>query len=212
MLVSPLDKYNNRVVIIDYGMSNLFSVRNALKRLGCDAEVVTHPSGILNADRIILPGVGAFASGMNSIKTLGFDEAIHQVVDRERPFLGICLGMQLLATQGFENGFELGLDLIPGDVRRLKGDSKLRIPHIGWNEVNIEPGNSIYKGLGSSADFYFVHSYHFEPTSSQHVTGWCNYSQRFAASIQLGSVMGLQYHPEKSHRAGLETLKNFLTL
>jgi glutamine amidotransferase len=212
MLIKPLDKYSDRVVIIDYGMSNLFSVRNALKRLGCDADVVHQPSAVLNADRIVLPGVGAFAAGMNSLKTLGFDEAIHQVAAMQRPLLGICLGMQLLATQGFENGLDSGLDIIPGYVRRLSAAENHRIPHIGWNEVQIEPGNSIYHGLGASADYYFVHSYYFEPEVIENVTGWCNYSQRFAASIQHGSVIGLQYHPEKSHRVGLATLKNFLTL
>lgn len=210
MLVAPFTDYAQRVVVIDYGMSNLFSVCNTLQALGCKATVSNKPDDVVGADRVILPGVGAFGVGMQNLRALGMVEALLQVAASGRPLLGICLGMQLLADESFEHGHHIGLGLIPGSVRRMAGEGGLRIPHIGWNTVTFSAKTPLYKGLGRGADFYFVHSFQFDAASAADVTGWCEYGSRFAASVGRGAVMGAQYHPEKSHRAGLTVLRNFL--
>jgi len=211
MLITPLNAYKERVIIVDYGMSNLFSVKNAFKALGCEATISNNPRELLLADRIILPGVGTFGAGMQSLLKSGMAEVLLLAAARHIPILGICLGMQLLAEVGYENGLHRGLGLIPGDVRKLSGAGDMRIPHVGWNEVQFCGSGSLQKGFGRSADFYFVHSYYFAASCEEDVTGWCEHGERFAVSVQRDAVMGVQFHPEKSHMPGLETLKNFLT-
>ena len=208
MLVSPLEKYKENVVVVDYGMSNLSSVCNSLSLLGCEARVSGRPSEIMEADRIILPGVGAFGTGMQNLVESGIADAILDATTRNTPLLGICLGMQLLATEGFEHGAHRGLDLVSGQVLKLSGP--VRIPHVGWNEVELHDDPCLYRDMGKQADFYFVHSYRFEAAHRAEVAGWCEYGECFAASVRHGCVMGVQFHPEKSHRPGLTVLKNFL--
>jgi glutamine amidotransferase len=210
MLISPLNAYKDRVVIVNYGMSNLFSVKNALKVLGCEANISDDPDSLLVADRIILPGVGAFGAGMQSLIQSGMADALLKVAASSKPILGICLGMQLLAEVGYEHGYHKGLGLIPGEVRKLSGTGNVRVPHVGWNTVEFCGRGSLYQGLGRSADYYFVHSYYFAASCEENVTAWCEHGERFAVSVQRGAVMGVQFHPEKSHLPGLETLKNFL--
>lgn len=210
MIVPPIADYRERVVIIDYGMSNLQSVQNALESLGCRAEITGEPAAVAAADRLILPGVGAFGHGMMHLRQRGLIEPMRQAVASGKPFLGICLGMQLLADESFEHGRNEGLHFIPGSVRRLANHEGLRIPHIGWNSVHQVAGCALYREVKPGADFYFVHSYHFDATEPADVNGWCDYGMRFAASVGRGRVFGVQYHPEKSHRAGLTLLRNFL--
>jgi glutamine amidotransferase len=210
MLVEPIRDYTENVVIIDYGMSNLFSVVNALSALGCEAIVSSRPADVMTADRVILPGVGAFGLGMQSLRNRGLVEALIEVAPMGKPLLGICLGMQLLGTESFEHGHHEGMNLIPGTVRRLPSGQGCRIPHIGWNSVASKADSILHNGIAVPSDFYFVHSFYFDAVLADDVSGWCEYGTMFAASIQRGVIMGVQFHPEKSHRAGLTILKNFL--
>lgn len=200
------------VAIIDYGMGNLGSVRRALELLG-GAPTIAHGPDELNGCRAaILPGVGAFADGMRHLREAGWDVAIRRRAGEGMPLLGICLGMQLLATSGDEGGEAEGLDLVPGRIRHLSdiGCSE-RVPHVGWNTIKLVEG-----GRGALApdldgnDFYFVHSYAFCPADSSHVVATCDYGAPFPAAVSAGTVVGTQFHPEKSSKAGFEILKSFL--
>lgn len=212
MLVAPLVNYRDHVVVVDYGISNLSSVCNALRAMGCTAVVTSDPKDLRTAQRIILPGVGSFGVGMQNLRRSGMADALLEAVSKGTPLIGLCLGMQLLASEGFEGGRHAGLGLISGSVNKLLAMGDNRVPHVGWNDVQVsdEGGGDLYQGLGPKADFYFVHSFYFAAEFAQDVTGWCSHGERFAASIQRGAVMGVQFHPEKSHRHGLELLKNFL--
>jgi len=200
------------LVVLDYGMSNLFSVSNALASLGVRATVTARPEELAAADRAILPGVGAFGAGMRNLRERGLDTAIRDFARSGRPLLGICLGMQLLATKGHEHGDHEGLGIVPGTVVRLPTKGGARVPHIGWNTMECQDGAQACRNLGPRADFYFVHSYHMQVEDEADVCGWCEHSIRFVAAVERGAVMGTQFHPEKSHRAGLTLLKNFLAL
>lgn len=206
-----------KVAIIDYGMGNLGSVRRALDELGASSVIVSKPEEARNADKLILPGVGGFAEGMSSLRESGWKDAIQeQVLNNGKMLLGICLGMQLLATHGEEglsDGHSEGLGLIPGEVIRLdKAGSGLRIPHVGWNSIEVSPGARLFDGIPPGTDFYFVHSYVVQPDCAADVMATCDYGTRFAASIGNGAVVGTQFHPEKSSRAGFQVLQNFLEM
>ncbi len=195
--------------IIHYNMGNITSVQNSLEFLGIPAMVLENPEQMTEATHIILPGVGAFSEGIKNLKELGFAEAILKQVADGKPFLGLCLGMQLLASRGTEGGAVVGLNLIPGEVLRLPSDKGVRVPHIGWNDIKIVRSNPIFT---ESADFYFVHSYYFVPKTSDDVLAVCDYGVEFPAAIGRDRVFGTQFHPEKSHQAGLNILKNFAAL
>lgn len=200
------------VLIVDYNLSNLGSIRRALEECGVFPVVSDDPGRLKAASRIVLPGVGSFADGMANIRRMGWAPALQEAVREEHvPLLGICLGMQLLAERGDEGGAVEGLGLIPGDVRRfVPEDSSTRIPHVGWNEVWQVPGIRLFEGVPDRSDFYFVHSYHFIPRSKEHVLSTTPYCGGFISAIGVGSVLGVQFHPEKSGRPGLQILKNFL--
>jgi imidazole glycerol-phosphate synthase subunit HisH len=203
-----------KLAIISYGMGNLRSVANAFESLGCSVTVTDRPEDLRNAERIVLPGVGAFGEGMRNLSVTGWVDALEEQVRQQgKLFLGLCLGMQLLATTGTENGSHQGLNWIPGVVERIhSADPSLRLPHIGWNDVSFIKTDGLYAGLGDSQVYYFVHSYVFRPESASAVSGVCMYGAEFAASIEVGNICATQYHPEKSQKAGLATLKNFLNL
>jgi len=204
----------NLVVIVDYGMCNLDSVRRAVEECGGRAIISDGPRDIKAADRIILPGVGAFPDAIRNIKQRGLDEILReQAVEKEIPLLGICLGMQLLASRGWEIQETEGLGLVPGEVRRLEpsGDDT-RIPHIGWNEVHPRRDSPLFNGIPAGKDFYFVHSYCLYPENEEDVIGLTPYGQGFVSAVQHGSVFGVQFHPEKSQRVGFQVLKNFLAI
>jgi len=197
--------------VIDYGMGNIGSVLNALAAIEVDAGVAATPIELEDATGIILPGVGAFGDAMKNLSRAGFVDALPTLIER-RPLLGICLGMQLLATEGNEHGLHRGLDFIPGrvDILPLGQDhAALRIPHIGWNDVTFTRQNGLFNALGERQAFYFVHSYHFDPADRAAVTGWCEYGASFAACVERGLVSGVQFHPEKSHKTGLALLRNW---
>lgn len=202
------------VTIINYGMGNLKSVRNAFEVLGASVEVVDSPREMNHVNRIVLPGVGAFGDAMHNLRTMGWVDALEKEVrQKQKPFLGLCLGIQVLATTGTEHGHFEGLNWIPGTVKRIKpADPTLRIPHIGWNDVEIVRDDGLYQGLGKKQAFYFVHSYVICPEDPTVITGLCEYGTRFCASLQFQNIMATQYHPEKSHKTGLAMLKNFLNL
>lgn len=200
------------VVIIDYGMGNLFSVKNAFDAIGAESVISNDSKDLKKADKIILPGVGAFPDGMKNLKKRGFIEVLKkEVLEKEKPFLGICLGMQLLATDGEEHKLTKGLGWIPGHVRKFNVQNNLRIPHMGWNDVFIKKENPLFESVKDPV-FYFVHSYHIVPKDSRVVIATCNYGEEFVAAIQKGNIFGVQFHPEKSQKCGLELLKNFLAL
>ncbi len=203
-----------KLAIIDYGMGNLRSVANAVEAVGGLATIVSEPARLREAERIILPGVGAFGRGMQNLRSGGWIEVLEEeVLGKRKPLAGFCLGMQLLADVGFEHGRHDGLGWIRGSVRRLEtGDPALRVPHIGWNDTRLAKKDRLYRGLADSETFYFVHSFVFEPEDAAVVSGTADHGVRFVASVEAGNIVATQFHPEKSQRAGLMVIKNFLAL
>lgn len=201
-----------KVAIVDYGMGNLGSVSRALAELGAEPAIAATPEDLADAERIILPGVGSFADGMDRLAAGGWVEALRRQVAGGTPLLGICLGMQLLAGRGTEGGDRAGLDLIPGTVQRLDtlGCSR-RIPHVGWNNVSF-PGapGPLFAGIPAGTDFYFVHSFAFRADQPADVIAVTDYDIPVVAAIGRGRVLGTQFHPEKSSKAGFRLLQNFL--
>ena len=198
--------------VVDYGMGNLRSVANAFEALGASVRVSPDPAALADAERVVLPGVGAFGEAMRRLRESGFVDALAEaVLVRKRPFLGICLGMQLVADRSFEHGEHAGLGWIAGDVRRIEpADPSLRIPHIGWNAVAMAPERRLGIDLPKDPTFYFVHSYQLVPADERDVAGRCDYGGPVVACIERGHIFGTQFHPEKSQRAGLQMLTNFL--
>lgn len=202
------------VAVVDYGMGNLGSVVRAVEECGGNPLILQEPGDLGGADCIILPGVGAFADGIRNIRARGFEQALaDKVVHQGVPFLGICLGMQLLATKGMEGGETNGLGWIEGDVRRLEPDGvDVRIPHVGWNEVVFAQDSPLFSDMASNKDFYFVHSYHFVCTDAKAVLARTPYCGGFNSVVGRENIFGVQFHPEKSQRVGFQLLRNFLTL
>lgn len=199
------------VGIVDYGLGNLRSVMGAVEKLG-HSPVVTADAGLLaRADRLILPGVGAFGDGMKNLRARGLVEPLRALVEAGRPILGICLGFQLLAKTSEEFGAHEGLGWIRATVRRLRPrDQSLRIPHVGWNELKQTAANPLFGGVPGDALFYYVHSYHMIAEDDAIVIGRCSYGEAFVAAVSQGNVHGVQFHPEKSQRYGLALLANFI--
>lgn len=198
------------IAIIDYGMGNLRSVANAFESMGAEVKIATEPAMLREASGIVLPGVGAFGDGMRNLHERNFVKELEaQVLAGGKPFLGLCLGLQLLGTTGFEYGTHAGLGWIPGVVDRLPVPPELRVPHIGWNDVRIVQREGLYAGLGEKQVCYFVHSYALQPEDPGVVSGVCDYGVEFVASISRGNIHATQFHPEKSHKAGLAMLRNW---
>lgn len=204
-----------KVVVIDYGMSNLGSISNALSECGGENVIVaTDPAELSDATHIILPGVGAFKDGMDNLRKFGWEEPLSKAALEEKvPFIGICLGMQLLAEKGYEGGETRGLCFIEGEVEKLKPSSpNERIPHVGWNEVYPQIEHSLFEGIPDGTDFYFVHSYHLKPKSDKNILTTTPYCGNFVSTVISDNILGTQFHPEKSSRAGFQLLRNFLNL
>ena len=197
------------IAIIDYGRGNLGSVEKAFRRIGMPASITQDPKSVDEADAVVLPGDGAFHDAMSNLDRLGLTGALRRALDGSRPFLGICLGYQLLFTTSEEFGEGRGLDVVPGAVRRLPAGRK--IPHMGWNRVEHAGDVRLFDGIPSGAHFYFVHSYYPAPESGSQTlkTAWCDYGVKFAAAIEVGRIHATQFHPEKSQRWGLRMLENF---
>jgi glutamine amidotransferase len=201
--------------IVDFGLCNLDSIARAVERCGWKARISRDRGSLGQVDKIILPGVGAFARAMDNLRQAGLDREIRDERDRRAvPLLGICLGMHLLADRGDEGGVTDGLGLIPGDVRQMTPSAAgERWPHIGWNEVHPETAHPILRGIEQGADFYFVHGYHFVPRSSASIVATTPYCGGFVSVAAAGDdVMGVQFHPEKSLGMGATVLRNFLDL
>jgi imidazole glycerol-phosphate synthase subunit HisH len=200
------------VAVVDYGVGNLHSVRHALELVGGDVVVTTRPDDLRDAERIVLPGVGAFGECARRLRDSGFVEPLaHEVRGRGKPLLGICVGMQLLAREGHEMGVHAGLDWVGGVVRRLDvDDAGLKVPHVGWNDVEPETDSPLFKGFRRDSTFYFTHSYHLVLDDTSALAASCDYGVRFTAAVLAGNVVATQFHPEKSQETGLKLLENFL--
>ncbi|MEA1962403.1 MAG: imidazole glycerol phosphate synthase subunit HisH [Bacillota bacterium] len=195
------------ITIIDYSMGNLASVKNALNKIGCEAEIVSEPESIVSADKVILPGVGAFADAIKHLRNKGIDQSLQEVVRKKVPLLGICLGMQLLFTESYENGVYSGLDIIPGTVEKFVIEQK--VPHMGWNSIDIKPESKLFAGINAGSFFYFVHSYYVRPNDPQVSAASCHYGVDFCCAVEKENIFATQFHPEKSSDNGLQILKNF---
>jgi len=200
-----------RTVIIDYGMGNLRSVERALAACGAHAEISADPEAVRGAERLILPGVGAFGDAMENLRKAGLDGAILEAAGVGTPLLGLCLGLQLLFTQSEEFGRNEGLNLIPGSVRKLRVP-KLHVPHVGWNQLEGIRPDPLMTRIPEGAYFYFVHSYYVEPACDPDILCWTEYGCRFCSVARRGNVWGAQFHPEKSQAAGRQLLRNFLSM
>lgn len=200
------------VLIIDCGMGNLGSVKRAFEECGGDVLISDDPIKLKKATHIVLPGVGAFGDGMANLKNGGWIDPLKNAVLAEKiPFLGICLGMQLLADRGFEGGEFAGLGLISGEVKKLAPvDKNERVPHIGWNEVCPLQSGPLWDGIAAGTDFYFVHSFHFVPKDNKSALAETPYCGRFVCAIAQEKIFGVQFHPEKSSKAGFQVIRNFL--
>jgi glutamine amidotransferase len=198
-------------VIIDYGMGNLRSVEKALAAVGGRPVISGDPERVRRAERLILPGVGAFGDAMANLRRAGLDQALGEAVDRGVPLLGLCLGLQLLFSESEEFGRHPGLGLVAGRVRRFD-DAGLRVPHVGWNQVEGLRPDPLVAGIGEGTYFYFVHSYYVEPEAPGAVLASTEYGRRFCAIARRGNVWGAQFHPEKSQAAGRRLLRNFLAI
>ena len=198
--------------IIDYDAGNLKSVEKALQALGEETVITRDREEILAADRVILPGVGAFGDVMEKLHQYGLVEIIRQVVQKGTPFLGICLGLQLLFEESEESQGVPGLGILKGKIRRIPNTPGLKIPHMGWNSLTLRPETRLFSGLGEEPYVYFVHSYYLEAADPEIVAASADYGVVIHAAVETGNVFACQFHPEKSSDTGLQILKNFISL
>ena len=198
--------------IIDYDAGNIRSVEKAVRYLGKDAVVTADRETILSADRVILPGVGAFGDAMNRLRALGLVEVIRQTVERRTPFLGICLGLQLLFERSEESPGVPGLGLLKGEILRLPDIPGLKVPHIGWNSLEYPNPGRLFRGIAQDSFVYFVHSYYLKAQEESIVTATTRYGTLVHASVEKDNLFACQFHPEKSSETGLTILENFLSL
>lgn len=200
------------IVIIDYDAGNLKSVEKALVSLGEEVLVSRDSSEILQADKVILPGVGSFGDAMNNLDKFGLVDTIKQVTGNGTPFLGICLGLQLLFKESDETPGAEGLDILPGKILKIPAKEGFKIPHMGWNSLDVKPGAKLFKGLEGNPYVYFVHSYYLKAADENIVAASTEYTTHIHASVESGNVFACQFHPEKSSEVGLKILKNFASL
>lgn len=200
------------IAVLDYGMGNLRSVANALETIGATVRVTNRPEDLRAADRIILPGVGAFGECVKNLRASGLVDVLEEeVLEKGKPFYGICVGMQVLAREGHEMGVHRGLGWLPATVRRFDaGASGIKVPHVGWNEVIPQNGISLLSGFRKDQTFYFVHSYCLVLEDPDWLAGTCNYGSNFTAAVMRGNIFATQFHPEKSQDNGLRLLENFV--
>jgi glutamine amidotransferase len=200
------------VAIIDYGMGNLRSVQKAFELYEDNVIITNDPDAIASARSIVLPGVGACKDGIANLKTLGLIEILdEQVLLRKKPFLGICLGMQLICSKSYEFGEHEGLGWIDAEVVRFQSETQ-KIPHVGWNSVSYQKPSPLFQGIKDDSDFYFVHSYHVVCRQPETIIATTDYITSFASSVQKENIFACQFHPEKSQQSGLKLIENFLAL
>lgn len=200
------------VAIIDYGAGNLQSVKKALDYLGYECEITQDKDKIENASHIILPGVGSFGDAMNSIRERNLEQTIKKCASGEKPFLGICLGLQLLFEESDESPDVKGLGIFKGKIKTIPKDMGLKVPHIGWNSVCVKQNGGIFEDIDDNSYFYFVHSYYLKDAEDDVVAGVTDYGVSIECAVQKGIVCATQFHPEKSGEIGLKLLKNFMSL
>lgn len=197
------------ISIVDYGMANLRSVQKAFERVGHHAEITSNPDTIAQSDRVVLPGVGAFRDAIARLRETGLSDTIVEHIDEGYPFLGICLGLQLLFTRSHEDGIYAGLDYLPGEVIRFPDEPGLKVPHMGWNELDFSDQCPLFHGLPQRSSVYFVHSYFPKPIDDAIVSARADYPQPFCSAVWRDNLYATQFHPEKSQSVGLTMLKNF---
>ncbi|MGV7221533.1 MAG: imidazole glycerol phosphate synthase subunit HisH [Nitrospinales bacterium] len=206
------------IAVIDYGMGNLRSVAKAFEAVGAPVIVSSEPSEILKADSVVLPGVGAFKDCMKNLKEKELDRVVHESIESGKPFLGICLGLQLLFDESVEFGCVRGLGIIPGKVTRFdppvaqSGDERLKVPHMGWNTLSIKKRSPLFESAPEDPWFYFVHSFHVVPDDPEVIATTTNYGIEFVSGIQHKNIYAFQFHPEKSQAMGLSILEKFAQL
>jgi imidazole glycerol-phosphate synthase subunit HisH len=198
------------IAIIDYGMGNLRSVHKAFEAVGAQAQVTHVVGDILKADKVVLPGVGAMGPAMQKLQELALTAPIRKVIQDGKPFLGICLGLQLLFERSSEGGSYEGLKILQGSIERF---SQLKVPHMGWNQIKVQPvGNQMFDGFSSGENVYFCHSYFVKPKDISIAAGITNYGIDFVSAVVRDNIWGVQFHPEKSQKAGLQILRSFAEL
>lgn len=201
------------LAVIDYGAGNLRSVLHALNYLGATDLCVVHaPYALRGADKIVLPGVGAFGAGMQQLHQQNIIPTLKEAIDKGTPYLGICLGMQFLFERSDEMGDHEGLGILPGYVTRFPGDMRLKVPHMGWNQLQQHCDSPLLRRIGKDSSAYFVHSYYCAPASEDDIVATVDYGIPFTAVVHRDNVFGVQFHPEKSQRTGLQLLRNFLEM
>lgn len=200
------------VAIIDYDAGNIKSVEKAINTLGEEAVITRNHEDILAADHVILPGVGAFGVAMEKIRSYGLEEVIHKVVEKGTPFLGICLGLQLMFESSEESEGVKGLGLLKGKIVRIPDDAGLKVPHIGWNSLKFPNRGRLYEGIEEDSYVYFVHSYYLQAEEPETVVATTDYATLIHASVEKGNVFACQFHPEKSSEVGLKIIQNFLAI
>ncbi len=205
------------IAVIDYGMGNLRSVQKGFEKIGSDAVITSDPKVVLQAERVVLPGVGAFRDCMHNLEQGGFVEPILKIIAEGRPFLGICVGMQMLFSDSVEFGLYKGLNVIPGHVLRFPeqmvvAGEKLKVPQMGWNQLAFKRRPPVFEGVADGSNVYFVHSYYVQPDDSSVIATTTDYGFEFCSSICQDNVVATQFHPEKSQEIGLRILKNFSKL
>lgn len=205
---------NNQIVIIDYNMGNLRSVQKAFEKVGSEAIITNDINLIKNATKIVLPGVGSFKDGMKHLKELNLIDVLNdEILNKKKPFLGICLGMQLISKVSYENGETLGLGWINAEIKKFtfNDDIKLKVPHVGWNNISFKNENKLLENINNNSDFYFVHSYHFV-TNENVISSVSDYGFDFVSSVNKDNIYAFQFHPEKSQSVGLDLIENFVKL
>lgn len=199
------------VGLVDYGRGNLLSVFHALEACGAEVHMCRTPEALLEAERIVLPGVGSFGDCMDALRERGLTAALQKkIVEDGRPFLGICLGMQIMAQKGYESGERAGLGWIEGEVKLLDGKRVTKVPHMGWDDVQYVRDSILFRGLAEKPDFYFAHSYYLDCPLPSRVEARCDYGFPFPVAVRHKNMAGIQFHPEKSQDVGLRVLENFM--
>lgn len=200
------------IAIVDYEMGNLRSVQKGFERVGHTAVITSDPAVLADASKIVLPGVGAFRDAIAALRSRGLISPIHAAIDAGKPFLGVCLGLQLLFDKSYEDGEYEGLGVVPGEVVRFRVPAGYKVPHMGWNQVTYRNRPPVFEGIADGDHFYFVHSYYVVPTDASVIATETDYAGAFCSSIWRENLFAVQFHPEKSQSAGLRLLKNFAEL